>query len=288
MRDSRLLLAALLLGSGAVVADEAPTGVIVDASLLDLKRCRFPKLYSPDDTMLYPPSSLFSNADYMQGYVGYMPSLTEALKQTKRIGERPWVLQPVRLHEADPTCGSVDLSAEQASQLTQLETGQQLLSQDRVLIVIGLAITATTPARAAGDAPPDTVVRIQFSKPLREGHRDRLTVYHLTAEGESPVAGAVEYLGGELALRFVPRDAYEPGERYEARLPADLQATCLAPLGAEFRLSFTIAKPAAASEPGAAADDSDKARTDPAGGPNDGSGAGSGRSGDGTGADDQP
>jgi len=287
MRGGRILLAALMLASSAVRADEAPTGVIVDASLLDVKRCRFPKLYSPDATMLYPPSSLFSNADYMQGYVGYMPSVAEARKQTKRIGERPWVLQPVGLHEADPTGGSLDLSQAQADRLAEVEAAHRLLSEDRVLIVIGLAIVATTPAAEAVDVPPDTVVRIQLSKPLRDNSRDDLAVVHLTADGESEVPGRVAYRESELALVFTPAAPFAPGERYEARLPAELQATCMATLGSVYRLPFTTAKAEAASDQPPAADDSDEAGTDPSSGSSPGPGAGSGRSVDGTGADHQ-
>lgn len=248
MRGLRLALMALVLWSAAVRADEPPTGVIVDASLLDLKRCRFPKLYAPDDTMLYPPSSLFSNQDYMQGYVGYMRSVAEARQQTARVGERPWVLQPVRVHEADPTDGSMDLTQEQANRLAALEADHRLLSQDRVLIVIGLAIVSTTPAPDATAVAPESLVRIQFSKPLRDSDRDRLTVYHLTADGESAVPGRVTWSSEDSALQFQPAAPFEAGERYEARLPADLQATCLAPLGVAFRLPFTIAMPPPATE----------------------------------------
>ena len=245
---------AILLLCGAALADEPPTGVIVDASLLDIKRCRFPKIYDADGTMLYPPSCLFSNADYMQGFVGFMPSVAEARKQTARIGERPWIVRPEQLHKADPTGGSVDLTTEQAADLKAIEAATGVLSKDRVLIVIGITVAATSPATDAVGVPAEAAIAITLSKPLRDGQRDRMEVFLKTADSEERIDGVVSYRADTHTLVFSPAAPFLPGATYEARLPADLQAETMATLGDIYRLSFTIAKPSDASDSSAAAD----------------------------------
>lgn len=230
---------------GLALAEEPPTGIIVDATHLDLQRARFPKLYDPDGKMLYPPPKLVGDANYRQGYTGYKPSLAAARQDTKRVGARPLVIRPVAVNADDPTRGSVDLNAEQAATLRALNQSAGLLDKDKVAIVIGLGIECTSPIDGATDAPPEAVVTVVFTKRLRRDAFEHPGLLVVTDSQGTALAGAVEHRWQDRQVIFRPAQPWRTGESYTVTLSKRIESEIRACLDEDVTLKFTICKPAA-------------------------------------------
>lgn len=250
MSRPRVWVTAILLLAGAALAEPAHTGVVVNATRLDVQRCRFPKLYDPDGEMVYPTAKLCRDATYRQGFTGYKPSLATALKDRKRVGDNPLVLQPEGLFKGDPTGGSMTISAEQAEQLEALNRQSQVLDKDKLAVVIGLSVVISDPVDGATDVPPDQVVRITFSKLLRQDTIGQLGAVTVVGADGAGIAGAVRELRQEHVVEFRPSEPFTAGARYTVKLSEAIEADCRAKLDGGFQFSFTIRSGAAASDQG--------------------------------------
>lgn len=253
----RLLFVYLFATLAVPAAAEEVTGLIVDATLLDLQRCRFPKLYDPDGVMIYPTRQLCQNADYRQGFTGYAPTLNAA-RRHKRAGANPLVLRPERLNEQDPTRGSVDLTAEQTKQLLALDAESGVLNGDRVVIVIGLAVIETTPADGATMAP-DTPLRVVFSKQLRDGEPEKPGQVSLMDADGRPVPVEIHHRALERTVEIKPTAPLERGRGYRLTLSGKLTAISMATLVDDVQVAFTIESQPPPSDPAAPADKEDGA-----------------------------
>ncbi|NUP98763.1 MAG: Ig-like domain-containing protein [Armatimonadetes bacterium] len=255
----RRWLLILPLLTGLALAEAPPTGIIVDATHLDLQRARFPKLYDPAGKMLYPPPKLISDANYRQGYTGYKPSLAAARLDTKRVGDNPLVIRPVGVNADDPTRGSVDLTEEQAAALRALNQSAGLLDKDKVAIVIGLGIESSTPADGATDVTPEATVTVVFTKRLRRDAFEHPGLLVVTDSQGAALAGAIDHRWQERRVIFRPAQPWRPGESYTVTLSKRIESEIRACLDQDVTLTFTICQPAA-TDPAAPAD-KDKGET---------------------------
>lgn len=251
MNARRLLIAVLvLLGSaawaqvGGVTKNNEKTvsGVIVDATSFDLSRCRFPRLYDPEGRMVYPSPKLASNRSY-QGFSGYKQSLQAAREDTGKVGRNPLLLHPLKVNEGDPTCGSLDISAEDAAKLRALNESGKLLDKDQVVIVIGVSVLSHEPAADAADVPVGATIKLVFSKRLVRDCAKPGAVVLSDAEGKA-VAGKLAYDDGHRTMTLQPTEALQVGQSYSVVVSAKLTALNQAQLGIDYTFTFKTAAPA--------------------------------------------
>lgn len=225
-------------GDGISKAQSNPTGVIVDATRLDLRRARFPRLLDPDGVVVYPTDKLCRNPKY-QGFEGYKPSLDAALKDEERVGKQPLVIVPVQVAD-DPTGGSVDITAEDADRLRDLNERLELLDKDRVAIVIGLAVIEQRPASGARDVAPDAALEFVFSKPVRPESLEPSDALVVTTDEGVRVDGTRRYDAALRKLVFVPAAPWQAGRTYRVTLSGKIEAEIRATLEVDLVFAFTV------------------------------------------------
>ncbi len=240
----RKSLVVLLLCAAVGHAADVPSGVIIDARKLDLKRCRFPKLFAPDGRLLYPTDKLADSPRYQQGFAGYKPTVAEAKQDNKRLGAAPIVLLPEKVHKGDPTGGSMDVTEEQAQQLEQWNKANGLLDKDRVAVVFGVSVLRTAPAAGAKDVEPKAAVDVYFSTPLRLDVLKRGTPVTVTDSKGQAVEGKLQHFYRDCLISFEPAAPWRAGETYTVKVSAAVQADNRAALGEEYVFSFTVPAPA--------------------------------------------
>ena len=239
-KQSWLVLGLAMLVSGARAE---VTGVIVDATALDVQRCRFPRLYDPEGRMVYPTTKLCSDPNYLQGFAGYKGGLESARADRRRVGDSPLVIRPTALHDADRTGGSMDISAEQASQLRDANHDHGILDRDRVAVVVGLSVLKSTPEVGAKDVAADSLLCLVFSKHLRRDILKTEGLIKLVDDKGQPVGGEVVHNWNERTIEVRPAAPLAPGAKYKLVVAKKIEADTRATLEADFIVEFTIKSP---------------------------------------------
>ncbi|MBI2300917.1 MAG: Ig-like domain-containing protein [Armatimonadetes bacterium] len=231
----------------AKTQSDKPSGIIIDARALDLGRQRFPKLFDPQEKVLYP-SPLLSNDPKYMGFVGYKPGLQAALDDTKRIGRNPLVIRPAKVHGDDPVGGSLDLDQTSSDLLASLNRELKLLDDDRLLIVIGLSVVDSTPAANAADVAADSPVAVVFSKPLSDDSAANLAILTVVSTDNDVVGGKVTYDRSQRKLVFTPGESLKAGVKYTVTVSARAEAESGATLEVDHVFSFTVKSAEGGSE----------------------------------------
>lgn len=124
-RDKQLEL------SGSSSQNLEYTGVIIDALNLDLKPALAPKIYDPQERLVYGMSNLTAQRVEESGVVDYSYSL-DAAKNNPRSGSNPLVVKAQELK------GKTDLilSANDAEQVVQVGEQDDIFKRARVVITV--------------------------------------------------------------------------------------------------------------------------------------------------------
>lgn len=237
MRWSLLLLCVTGL---AAVAEEDATGVIFDASPINIGRARYPRVFDPDDKQVYPPPALCANPAY-RGFEGYKQKLGDAKAFRLKIGARPLVVVAAKAKDNDPFHASLVVGKEDAAKLRELNAKLGLLDKDKVLLVLGLSVVASTPAADAKDVKPDAPVTVTFGKPLNKASAGSSTLVRLSDAAGATVAAKLSYDAGQFRFTLHPSSPLAAGAKYTITVSRDAEAECRGQMDADFTLSFTTA-----------------------------------------------
>jgi len=213
------------------------TGIIVDATMVTVQHSRYPKLLDPERKTVYPTPKLVDDAEYT-GFEGFKVSLEEARKDEERVGKEPLIVRPVSADDEDPAGGSMLLSAEDARRLRELNAERGLLDDDRIVIVLGLAVLRHVPEAGAKGVARNVIVEIFFSKNLRRETID--PALSLQDSSGRRLAVQTAYQRGPRRLQVKPRELLTDGETYTLTLASSLQADGRARLGADYSFAFTV------------------------------------------------
>ena len=243
MRRMQWVVTVLLACASVAAAADGWTGLVVDASHLPIKRARFPRLFDEAGELLYPTSALCDNPDY-QGFEGYQPTLTAAKGDKARVGAKPLVLHALALKDKDPLEGSVVLAAADADKVRALNAkGLALLDHDRVDLVIGLAVVATTPAADAKEVPVDAEVVVTFSKPLSDDSARSPLLVTVTAPDGTTGGGSTHWDARAKTATFRPSSSWAKATKYKVVVDKNAEADGLGQLDGGFEFSFATVTP---------------------------------------------
>jgi hypothetical protein len=113
-------------------ADEIYSGVVIDASGLNISPAMSPKIYDADGKEIYGSAAVERDFALRHGIVGYAKDVKKATKND-RVKGKPLIIK------AKSSDNSVDLtiSAKDAELLKALDRTQTFLREARVIIVVG-------------------------------------------------------------------------------------------------------------------------------------------------------
>lgn len=112
---------------------ENASGVIVDATELDLKPAMVPKIYSQNGELLYGAQDVDNSYLTRFGMAGYARSVEQA-KSDERVGENPLVISAEKI-KGKNQCDVV-LSSDEASRLIKAASENSFLKECRVMFVV--------------------------------------------------------------------------------------------------------------------------------------------------------
>jgi hypothetical protein len=255
----------LLVPLALVVSAPAqePTGVLIDAAALAIKRARFPRVYDEDGQMLYPTPALMRNDAYTgDGFRGYKPCVTDAKEDKARLGASPLVIKALKLRpkNQDPYQASVVVGKDDAAKLREVNTKLKLLDKDKFCISIGLAVLKTEPAADAKDVAGNVTVKLWFSKPLSDASIESRTLITCSDEKGSAVPGKLTYDRDEQCISFQPSSPWAKGTKYTVKVAREIESDGRGCLDGPFTLSF--ATPAGDKDGAAGAGDKPAAGKD--------------------------
>jgi len=114
------------------------TGIIIDASGLNVRPCMCPQIQTTDGKEVYGSAFVDRNFAVTQGMVGYVKTIDQAMGNT-RVTEPP-PPNPI-VFKAEATVGSLksdlQISASDASKIQSIKDHLNILQNCRVIIVVG-------------------------------------------------------------------------------------------------------------------------------------------------------
>jgi Mg-chelatase subunit ChlD len=125
----------LTTGNNATISGKY-TGLIIDASALNIQGSLFPKIYAVGGKIFYDGAMVDSNVRSAYSVVGYASSVNEAKKMVKRIGSNPLVVKALSLYPDSST--DILLSKSTIENIvSNMPNLKDIFSNARVVIVMG-------------------------------------------------------------------------------------------------------------------------------------------------------
>ena len=117
-----------------VTGSRAVTGLVVDASGLDLTPAMAPKIVDEAGQEVYGTADVSRQFAITQGVVGYHNNV-EAAAQNERVAGNPLVVRGIRV--SGPNNCDVVISTADANRIREMAGNQTFLAECRVMIVVG-------------------------------------------------------------------------------------------------------------------------------------------------------
>ena len=112
------------------------TGLIIDASNLNLQGSLFPKIYAQDNKVFYDGAMVSSDVRSSYSVVGYASSVADAKKMIERVGNSPLVVKAFSLYPGSKT--DIVLSYSTIKEIEkEMPNIENIFSNARIVIVMG-------------------------------------------------------------------------------------------------------------------------------------------------------